>query len=192
VIYKDGHYELSNYELINRFEPDTVYFIQKYFAEQVIQVIYLEGKSKFHYVKRFLIETLTMGKKFPFIGEEKGSELTVASTSLMAQVELTTEKKSGEKVVEMIVLDEFMDVKGWKVLGNRLSQDKVKKVVLKSDKVGEPPVVERKTIASEYEDLGDGDRDDEGGNEGDGGDVNGGGDGTVILGGDGSPQLNLL
>jgi topoisomerase-4 subunit A len=192
VIYKDGHYELSNYELINRFEPDTVYFIQKYFAEQVIQVIYLEGKSKFHYVKRFLIETLTMGKKFPFIGEEKGSELTVASTSLMAQVELTTEKKSGEKVVEMIVLDEFMDVKGWKVLGNRLSQDKVKKVVLKSDKVGEPPVVERKTIASEYEDLGDDDRDDEGGNEGDGGDVNGGGDGTVILGGDGSPQLNLL
>jgi hypothetical protein len=110
----------------------------------------------------------------------------------MAQVELTTEKKSGEKVVEKIVLDEFMDVKGWKVLGNRLSQDKVKKVVLKSDKVGEPPVVERKTIASEYEDLGDDDRDDEGGNEGDGGDVNGGGDGTVILGGDGSPQLNLL
>jgi topoisomerase-4 subunit A len=198
VIYKDGHYELSNYELINRFEPDTVYFIQKYFAEQVIQVIYLEGKSKLYYVKRFLIETLTMGKKFPFIGEEKGSELTVASTSLKAQVEITTEKKSGEKVVEMIVLDEFMDVKGWKVLGNRLSPDKVKKVVLKSDKVGEAPVVERKTIASEYE--GDemdedveGVEDGEDGNgdtSNDGGEVSGGG--TVILGGDGSPQLNLL
>ena len=96
----------------------------------------------------------------------------------------------------MIVLDEFMDVKGWKVLGNRLSQDKVKKVVLKSDKVGEPPVVERKTIASEYQELDDEDREDEGGNDGDdghdGGEVNGGGDGTVILGGDGSPQLNLL
>jgi len=191
VIYKDGHYELSNYELINRFEPDTVYFIQKYFAEQVIQVIYLEGKSKLHYVKRFLIETLTMGKKFPFIGEEKGSELMVASTSLMAQVEITTEKKSGEKVVEMIVLDDFMDVKGWKVLGNRLSQDKVKKVVLKSEKVGEPPVTERKTIASEYAEEMDDDLD-EGNDDGEAGEGAEGGDGTVILGGDGSPQLNLL
>ena len=92
----------------------------------------------------------------------------------------------------MVSLEDIVDVKGWKVLGNRLSQDKVKKLVLKSAKVGEAPVVEAKTIASEYEDLGDDDRDDEGVNEGDGGDVNGGGDGTVILGGDGSPQLNLL
>jgi hypothetical protein len=74
----------------------------------------------------------------------------------------------------------------------------VKKVVLKSEKVGEAPVVERKTIASEYEgddvdeDL-DGGEDGEGGNGGtsdDGGEVIGGG--TVILDGDGSPQLNLL
>ena len=190
VIYKDGHYELSNYELINRFEPDTVYFIQKYYDAQVIQVVYLEGKSKLQYVKRFLIETLTMGKKFSFIGEEKGAELLVATTSSMAEVELTTEKKSGEKVVEVLILDEFMDVKGWKVLGNRLSQDKVKKLVLKSAKVGEAPVVEAKTIASEYIDGGDEDMGDSG-DEGDEGTSDQGG-GTVILGGDGSPQLNLL
>jgi topoisomerase-4 subunit A len=192
VIYKDGHYELSNYELINRFEPDTVYFIQKYYDAQVIQVVYLEGKSKLQYVKRFLIETLTMGKKFSFIGEEKGAELLVATTSVMAEVELTTEKKSGEKVVEVLVLDEFMDVKGWKVLGNRLSQDKVKKLVLKSAKVGEAPVVEAKTIASEYIDMDGGDEDmGDSGDEGDEGTSDQGG-GTVILGGDGSPQLNLL
>jgi topoisomerase-4 subunit A len=192
VIYKDGHYELSNYELINRFEPDTVYFIQKYYDAQVIQVVYLEGKSKLQYVKRFLIETLTMGKKFSFIGEEKGAELLVATTSAMAEVELTTEKKSGEKVVEVLVLDEFMDVKGWKVLGNRLSQDKVKKLVLKSAKVGEAPVVEAKTIASEYIDMDGGDEDmGDSGDEGDEGASDQGG-GTVILGGDGSPQLNLL
>jgi topoisomerase-4 subunit A len=155
-------------------------------------VVYLEGKSKFQYVKRFLIETLTMGKKFPFIGEEKGSELLVASTSVGAEVELTTEKKSGEKVVEMLILDEFMDVKGWKVLGNRLSQDKVKKLVLKSAKVGEAPVVEAKTIASEYIEMDGGDEDmGDSGDDGDEGTSDQGG-GTVILGGDGSPQLNLL
>jgi hypothetical protein len=72
----------------------------------------------------------------------------------------------------MLVLDEFMDVKGWKVLGNRLSQDKVKKVVLKSDKVGEAPVVTRKLTPAPQEFESEGD--------------------TEVLGGDGSPQLNLL
>lgn len=197
VIGIDGQYELTNYELINRYEPDTVCFIQKYFLSQVIQVIYLEGKSKLHYVKRFLIETLTLGKKFSFIGDEKGSELLVASTAMMARVELTTEKKNGEKVVDVIILDDFMDVKGWKVLGNRLSQDKVKKVILKSAKVGEVPVVLAKTIASEH--LGDALQGDE--NARDGGHGNDGADNddlnfsigdTMILGGDGSSQLNLL
>ena len=155
-----------------------------------------------------------MGKKFSFIGEEKGSELLVASTSVGAQVEVTTEKKNGEKVIEMLILDEFMDVKGWKVLGNRLSQDKVKKVVLKSEKVGEAPVVVRKMTAV----VQDSDADSDGGSEAEDnieGDDNGtvaaedagtvkpesnglalgsekSGGGTVILGGDGSPQLNLL
>jgi len=80
VIYNDGQYEITNYELINRYEPEQVYLIQKYHSGQVIQVVYLEGKSKLQYVKRFVIETTTMEKKFSFIGDEKGSQLLVATT----------------------------------------------------------------------------------------------------------------
>ena len=137
VIYNDGNYEITNYELINRYEAETVYLIQKFHPAQVIQVVYLEGKSKLQYVKRFVIETSTMEKKFSFIGDEKGSQLLVATTSSPGEIEVTIESKKGEKIVEKIELDDFMEVKGWKVLGNRLHTEKVKKVALMSDRVGE-------------------------------------------------------
>ena len=152
VVYKDGQYELSNYELINRYEPDTIYLIQKFYDSQVIQVVYLEGKSKLHYVKRFHIETTKIGKKFAFISEEKGSELLVASTASSLEIELHTQNKKGDKTIESILIDGFMDVKGWKVLGNRLSIDSVKKVVLKGNKIGVPPVETKKIVAIEIDD----------------------------------------
>lgn len=68
-------------------------------------------------------------------------------------IELVTENKKGEKKIETINITEFMDVKGWKTLGNRLSQEVVKKVKLISEKVGEfePVVVEDEFNAEEDE-----------------------------------------
>ncbi|MFZ9755990.1 MAG: DNA gyrase/topoisomerase IV subunit A, partial [Bacteroidia bacterium] len=136
VIYNEGSYELNNYELTNRFDSHEVYSIQRYFSDQPIQCVYLDGGSKREYVKRFLIETSTLGKRFGFISEDKGSKLMVLSTAQPALVELSTELKKGEVKKETLDLVEFMDVKGWRTQGNRLSQDKVKKLVLKSERVG--------------------------------------------------------
>jgi topoisomerase-4 subunit A len=151
AIFNDGSYEITNYELINRFEPNELYLIQKFYLEQPIQVIYLDGKSKNHFVKRFVIETSTLSKKFIFISEEKGSKLECASTSNPTLVELVTENKKGEKKIETIDITEFIDVKGWKTLGNRLSQENVKKVKLISERVGEfeAPVLEEEEIENE-------------------------------------------
>ena len=151
AIFNDGSYEITNYELINRFEPNELYLIQKFYLEQPIQVVYFDGKSKNHFVKRFVIETSTLSKKFIFISEEKGSKLECASTSNPTLVELVTENKKGEKKIETINITEFMDVKGWKTLGNRLSQENVKKVKLMSERVGEfePVVIEKEEFDGE-------------------------------------------
>ena len=133
---------MNNYELTNRFDPAEVYSIQKFHADQAIQCIYVDGSSKREYVKRFLIETSTLGKRFIFISEDKGSKLMLLSTAQPALVELSTELKKGEVKKETLDLAEFMDVKGWRTQGNRLSQEKVKKVVLKSERVGEWEKVE--------------------------------------------------
>ena len=153
AIYNDGSYEITNYELINRFEPNELYLIQKFNIEQPIQVVYLDGKSKNHFVKRFVIETSTIDKKFIFISEEKGSKLECASTSNPTLIEVITENKKGEKKTEALNITEFMDVKGWKSVGNRLSQETVKKMKLLSEKVGEYEPAEAEIDLDEEVDL---------------------------------------
>lgn len=151
VIYKEGSYELTNYELINRFDPEEVYHIQKYHASLPLQVVYLDGKSKYHYVKRFLIETSTPNKKFIFISEEKGSQLECVSLATPMLIEVLTENKRKEKNTEEVNITEFIEVKGWKAVGNRLSFDTVKKITLTSEKFGAPEVLEEETLEDEPE-----------------------------------------
>ena len=110
----------------------------------------MDGKTKNYFVKRFLIETTTLSKKFPFISEEKGSQMLCASTVEQAVVKVTTENKKGEKEELTLQMDTFMDLRGWKTQGQKLSADKVKKVVLESARIGEPPV--STPLATETED----------------------------------------
>ena len=143
-----------------------MYLIQKFHAAQPIQVVYLDGKTKNHFVKRFVIETSTIGKKFIFISEEKGSKLECASTANPTLVEFLTETKKGEKKKEEITINDFMDIKGWKSVGNRLSQEIIKKVILISDKVGQFDVPQEENI--EEEEIESDDSNTDSGNENEG------------------------
>lgn len=151
ALYNDGSYELTNYELINRYEPSEIYLIQKFYPELIINCVYLDGKSKQQFVKRFKIETSTLGKKFPFISEEKGSALLVASTNPESGAHVVIENKKKEKQEFDIEFATFMEVKGWKTVGNRLSQETVKKVSLKGDKTSAPPEVVKPTVMEQFE-----------------------------------------
>jgi topoisomerase-4 subunit A len=85
--------------------------------------------SKQHLVKRFKIETTTPDKDFNFISEGIGSRLEYATTAESPEIEMDVVKgKSKEKLTESVSLEDIVDVKGWKALGNRLSQNKVLKV----------------------------------------------------------------
>jgi topoisomerase-4 subunit A len=135
VVYKTGEYELTSYELTNRYEADKILSLSKLTEESVISAIHIDGASKVHYVKRFGIETKTVGQRFSFIHESKGSSLVLASILPSPVVELTVIKgKAKEKEVTEEKLDELIDVKGWKAIGNKLSQYKVQKVRLLEDK----------------------------------------------------------
>lgn len=131
VINKDGSYELSNYELTNRFDAEKVELIQKFDPKKVVSVVYFDGASKTYFVKRFLIETRTLNKSFVFISEHKDSKLTVVTTDKDPQIELEFRKGKGrEKETAMFDFDMLIDVKGWKAIGNKLSQYEVTKVIL--------------------------------------------------------------
>ena len=138
VVFKDGSYELTSYELSNRYDDNKLEIITKYHPEKVISCVYLDGASKNYYVKRFKIETTTVGKNFVFISEEPGSKMMVVSVDKNPRIELTHRKDSkSEKKVSELSFIALIEVKGWKAMGNRLTSDQVIKIKL-IESVDEP------------------------------------------------------
>lgn len=138
VIDKNGCYTLTSYELTNRYEPEQVLLIEKFNPEKIISCVYYEGSNKTFYVKRFKIETSTLGKPFCFISESKGSSLTVVTTEKHAQVEITYKaKKGGEKETALYDFDMLIDVKGWRAIGNKMPQAGITKVKVLANNAAE-------------------------------------------------------
>ncbi len=128
AVYKNGSYELTTFDLANHYDDDLL-LIEKYAAEKVYSAIHFEGKSKNYFAKRFVAEAISIGKKNSFIGDAPGSKLVLFTSAAAPQIEIEVLKgKSKEKATEHIQLAEFMDVKGLKAIGNRLSQHDVQSI----------------------------------------------------------------
>ncbi len=131
---RNGSYKITNYDLSNRYDPEKTVLVEKFNPKRVVSAVYVDGESKQHIVKRFLIETSTIDKEFGFISEAIGSRLAVVTTSESPEVEVEVVKgKDKAKKKEVINLEEIVEVKGWKAIGNRLSEHRVAKVALVQD-----------------------------------------------------------
>jgi topoisomerase-4 subunit A len=129
AVTTSGNYKITSFELTNRYEPEKTILVEKFNPNKIISAVYWDGESKQHFVKRFLIETNTFDKEFNFISEGIGSRLEFATTSDTPEVEIELVKGKGkDKETEVVNLEDLIDVKGWKSVGNRLSQYKVTKV----------------------------------------------------------------
>ncbi|MBP6566453.1 MAG: DNA gyrase/topoisomerase IV subunit A [Saprospiraceae bacterium] len=126
-IYKDGSYEVNELDLNKKYDVNNIVEIGNYTESTVITAVYYEGEKGWTMVKRFKIETSTYDQKFIFIPESGGSKLYFASMqkSPLIRYSYTIGKTKEEKEVS---LAEFIDVKGWKALGNKLIDAKLLKV----------------------------------------------------------------
>jgi topoisomerase-4 subunit A len=123
VVFKDGNIELTNYEVTNKYEMDDIYLVEKFDKERVYSCVYFDGDSKNYYVKRFKIELKKEKEKSSLITDHKDSKLVVFSSKKTPSVKFHYLKgKEKEKLESEVKLQEIIDVKGWKALGNRLSQ----------------------------------------------------------------------
>ncbi|MDN3670909.1 DNA gyrase/topoisomerase IV subunit A [Echinicola jeungdonensis] len=137
AFYKDGSYEVTSYELTNRYEPSELMWIEKFDPQKAISAIYFDGASKQFYIKRFMIETSTANKKFNFISDHKKSYLKIISTDSQPQVNVKIQK--GKEVEEVQYdLDMLIDVKGWKSVGNKVSNHPIKDITLLTPPKQEP------------------------------------------------------
>ncbi|AHJ97693.1 DNA topoisomerase IV subunit A [Hymenobacter swuensis DY53] len=138
-VYKDGSYEVVPPELSLQFDMGNMVLLRKLEPDTVLSAVYYEGESKTHYVKRFSIETATLKKRFTFISETTGSKLLTATAHPEPQVEIKLQRdKKADKETEKLLLHEFIDVKGWKAMGNKLNYFKIHALTLLTDEGPEP------------------------------------------------------
>ncbi|QKG54649.1 DNA gyrase/topoisomerase IV subunit A [Hymenobacter sp. BRD67] len=134
VVYKDGSYELVAPDPAKHFDLPNMLLLRKLEPDTVVSAVYVEGETKVHYIKRFHIETTTLDKRFTFISESKGSKLLAATAFAEPEVEVKLQRdKKAEKETEKIRLDQFIEVKGWKAMGNKLNYFKIHSLALLTD-----------------------------------------------------------
>ena len=124
VIYKEGAYELTEFDLSKRFDPNEVSLVAKFDPQMVISAIYFEGGKGVTLLKRFQIETSSLNQKFVFISDNKQSKLYLATVAPDPLVTYAFKTKTAKEEVQLRPA-EFIDVKGWKAMGNKLCEFKL-------------------------------------------------------------------
>jgi topoisomerase-4 subunit A len=139
VFYKDGHYELTDFDLGNRYEVAQIVRIEKFNPEKVITAVYFDADKAQYSVKRFHIETQTLKNKFLFIKEGPKNKLELVTTDQHPIVTLKLGKKKSDARTEVVDLTEKVGVSGWKAVGNKLSEKDLLEIIFE-EKEEEPEV----------------------------------------------------
>jgi topoisomerase-4 subunit A len=160
VIYNDGSYELTNYELTNHYDFAKIYRLELWNPKRPISVIHYVGESDTWACKRFLVETSTMDKRFPFISESNGSKFIFATTVLEPQIETVIKNGKSKEPGKSFVLSEFIDVKGWKANGNKISDKPIVEIILINPDPEPDPnaVIPEKDFSADFDDSNDSDQ----------------------------------
>jgi topoisomerase IV subunit A len=138
-VFKDGSYEINELDLTKKYDVNNILEIGNLTDKTVINAVYFEGEKGWTMVKRFKIETTTMDTKFVFLPETNGTKLYFASMDPTPIISFSY-KVGTIKEEKELAIAEFIDVKGWKALGNKLIDVKlikVEQIVNESDGIDE-------------------------------------------------------
>lgn len=127
TFFGQKYYRLHGYDLATHFEEDA-FQIEKFNEKRVYTAVYFHGERKNYYVKRFMAEPAEKAQSF--LHEHDNTKLIYFTSDPCPRIELefdnTNKKKPREN--EEIDLATFIDIKGFKAIGNRLSPHAIKKI----------------------------------------------------------------
>lgn len=149
-IYKSGNYELTNFELTNRYPAEEILYLKLFNPNGIISAVYFDGANKSHFIKRFKIETSTIDKKFLFISDHKASNLLAASDNYSPNVQIKHKPDGKTNEILLVPIDELVEVRGWKAIGSKLSYTKLVDIEFIETEAQSPepvaiPIVEKAT-----------------------------------------------
>ena len=120
VIYHQGFYEITNQELTQRFDADSLIKIEKFDSKKIVTAVYLDNEKLQFNVKRFKIETTTLNNKFYFIKEAEGNYVEAVSTE-KDPVALIRSGRGTQARESKVKIADYIEVMGWKAVGNKLT-----------------------------------------------------------------------
>jgi topoisomerase-4 subunit A len=145
-IYKSGNYELTNFELTNRYPAEEILYLKLFNPNGIISAVYFDGSNKSHFIKRFKIETSTIDKKFLFISDHKASNLLAASDNYSPNVQIKHKPDGKSNEIILLPIDEIVEVRGWKAIGSKLNYTKLVDIEFIETEVLNPKVEITKVI----------------------------------------------
>ena len=148
AIYSSGNYELTNFELTNRYPAEEIMYLKKFEPQSIISAAYFDGSNKTHLIKRFHLETTSLDKKFLFISDHKASKLIAVTDNYAPNVQIKHKPDGKTNELEIIPIDELAEVRGWKALGSKLNYPKLVEVVFLETEE-EAPITEKQPDATE-------------------------------------------
>ncbi len=154
VITKSGWFRITNFDLSNHFEDNTL-LIEKLRADVVYSAIYWDADQGFYYVKRFTLDP--SDKLQCFINENSESKLISLTEVEYPRFEIMFGGKHKERGKEIIEVAEFIGIKSFKAKGKRITNYSVDNIleinpVLKKEAekvVEEIPEIEEKPVGEE-------------------------------------------
>lgn len=128
LINKQGNAKVAIPELTLHFDEQLI-CIEKWTPNKPITAVYFDQEKQRYFIKRFLIETET--KEDQFIKPE--AELLFLNTDWRPLITVNFVKPRDKDPIPPMEVnaEEFIAVKGFKTLGNQLTQQKIKNIVLK-------------------------------------------------------------
>ncbi len=134
VICKSGDFYTTNFDLSNRYQGDIIH-IEKLDSAKIYTAIYIDGESKFYYLKRFCFESSNNSIQ-SFISDTSGSLLVDISSDKIPVVKIIYGGKHSKRDDELINSEEFIACKGYKAKGKRLTTYEVDLIAF------ETPIIE--------------------------------------------------
>ena len=119
AVTRSGDYRLTGFDLTNHYEDDLL-LIEKFKTNKVFSAVYFDAEQKYYYLKRFTFEATE--KISNFVDEENDkSKLILLTAEKFPQIKITFGGKHKSRAEEIVDVEQFIGVKGYKAKGKRLS-----------------------------------------------------------------------
>ncbi len=129
TINSKGEAKLLAIELSTHFDNDLL-VLEKWNPKKVVSCIYFNAPKANYFVKRFLMED-TKNPQIFFDLEDEKSFIELVSTKDFIEIELKFNKVNGKEILpENIILHDFIEPKGVKSIGNKLSNKPITTITI--------------------------------------------------------------